>query len=60
MKIKLLNVGIRLFDKLPETKFVGEDWALREWSWGIADTLWDIRRKEIISVVTKAVEKEMV
>lgn len=60
MKVQLLNVGIRLFDKLPETKFVGEDWALREWSWGIADKLWDMRRREIIAVVSEAVEKEMV
>lgn len=56
MKVILLNVGIRLFDKLPELKFVGQDWAMREWSWGIADTLWFIRSEER----RKALEKELV
>lgn len=54
MKVKILTFGLNLFDKLPETKFVGQDWLFREWSWSIADKLWALRQKEILIGVTKA------
>ena len=60
MKVRMLTLGISLFDKLPEIKFVGQDWAMREWSWGIADKLWFIRAEEKRRNELKTFSKELV
>lgn len=60
MKLMFIDFWLKVFDGLPETKFVGQDWQFREWSWGIADKLWSLRQKEIANLDTKALEKELV